>query len=136
MSEVTPASRAGVDAAFGAINSGDLDAFLAVIAEDVVFTSLVAEAEGAVFRGHPGVRAWWETVRGAFDGVSWELLEVRQPVDDCVVIHFRMAGVLSGVPLEQPMWQTVRSGEDGRITWWGIFRTEREALEAVAQLRR
>jgi ketosteroid isomerase-like protein len=136
MSEVTPEARALVDTAFGAINSGDLDAGLAVIADDVEFTSLIAEAEGATFRGHAGVRAWWETVRGAFEDVRWELLEIRQPADDCIVIHFRMAGVLSGVPLEQPMWQTLRTHDDGKVTWWGIFRTEREALEAVVPLRR
>ena len=48
-----------------ALNSGDLEAFLARTAEDVEFTSLVAEAEGRVFRGHAGVRAWWGSVLGA-----------------------------------------------------------------------
>ena len=49
-----------------ALNSGDLEAFLAQTAEDVEFTSLVAEAEGRTYRGHAGVRRWWETVLGAF----------------------------------------------------------------------
>ena len=46
MSQVTPELRALADSAYGAINAGDLDAFLALTAEDVEFTSLVAEAEG------------------------------------------------------------------------------------------
>jgi ketosteroid isomerase-like protein len=45
------------EAALGAMNSGDLQAFLALTAEDVEFTSMVAEAEGRIFRGHDGVRA-------------------------------------------------------------------------------
>jgi ketosteroid isomerase-like protein len=136
MSQMSPEARALVDTAFDAINSGDIDAFLAACAEDVEFTSLIAEAEGAVFRGHEGVRAWWETVRGAFEGVRWELLDVREPVDGYVVNHFRMSGVLSGVPLEQTMWQAVRRADDGKIAWWGVFRTEREALAALDALRR
>ena len=50
--------EAAAQIAYGAINAGDLDAFLELTAEDVEFTSLVAEAEGATFRGHEGVRAW------------------------------------------------------------------------------
>jgi ketosteroid isomerase-like protein len=121
--------RALADAAFGAINSGDLDAFVALITEDVEFTSMVAEVEGTVFRGHDGVRAWWESVRGAFEDVRWELLDV-QGSDDRGVVHFRIGGTLGGVPVEQTMWQAVKVRE-GKAAWWGFFRSEREALEAV-----
>jgi ketosteroid isomerase-like protein len=129
MWQVTPEVRAIAEAAYAALNSGDLDAFLALTREDVEFTSMVAEAEGTTFRGHDGVRAWWETVRGAFAGVHWEVLDVRGDADRGVT-HFRMSGTLSGVPVEQVMWQAVRMRE-GKASWWGFFRTEREALEAV-----
>ena len=117
------------EAAFGAINSGDLESLVALTTEDVEFTSMVAEAEGMTFRGHDGVRAWWKTVRGAFDAVRWELLDVRGS-DDRGVAHFRMAGTLGSVPVEQTMWQTVKL-RDGKVFWYAFFRTEREALEAV-----
>jgi len=129
MSRESPELRATADAAIGAINSGDLDAFLALTTEDVEFTSLVAEMEGTTFRGHDGIRAWWETVRGAFEGVRWELLDVRD-AGDRGVIRFRMSGKLSGIPLEQTMWQAVRL-RDGKVSWWANYRTEAEALEAV-----
>jgi ketosteroid isomerase-like protein len=118
----------GAEAGYGALNSGDLEAFLALTAEDVEFTSMVAEAEGTTFRGHDGVRSWWETVRGAFEDVHWELLDVRGSRDRGV-IHFRMTGTLGSVPVEQTMWQATTL-RDGQITWWAFFRTEREALEA------
>jgi ketosteroid isomerase-like protein len=121
--------RALAEAGYGALNSCDLDGFLAFISEDVEFTSMVAEAEGAIFRGHDGVRAWWETVRGAFQEVRWEVLDVRG-LDDRGVTRFRMAGMLGGVPVEQTMWQAVELHE-GKLRWWAFFRTEREALEAV-----
>lgn len=116
-------------AAFEAINADDIDAFLAHITEDVEFTSMVAEAEGTTFRGHDGVRAWWQTIRDAFQDVRWELLDFRGS-GDRGVSHFRMAGTLGSVPVEQTMWQAVKL-RDGRAFWWGNFRTEREALDAV-----
>jgi ketosteroid isomerase-like protein len=121
--------RAIVDAAYRALNAGDLEAFVAATTEDVEFTSMVAEVEGTVFHGHDGVRAWWETVRGAFQDVRWELRDVRIS-DDRVVIRFHMSGTLGGVPVQQTMWQAVKIRE-GKAAWWGSFRTEREALEAL-----
>jgi ketosteroid isomerase-like protein len=121
--------RALADAAFGALNSGDLDGFLAVATEDVEFTSLVAEVEGTTFRGHDGVRTWWETVRGAFADVRWEVLEVRR-YGDAAVADVRMTGTLGGVPVNLMMWLAARVRER-RVSWWSFFRTEREALQAL-----
>jgi len=121
--------EARMAAAFDAINAGDLEAFLAHTTEDVEFTSMVAEAEGTTFRGHDGVRAWWETIRDAFQDVRWELLDFRGS-GDRGVSHFRMVGMLGGVPVEQTMWQAVKL-RDLKAYWWANFRTEREALEAV-----
>jgi 2C-methyl-D-erythritol 2,4-cyclodiphosphate synthase len=45
MSQEDVELRAMADAAFGALNLGDLDGFLALATEDVEFTSLVAEVE-------------------------------------------------------------------------------------------
>jgi ketosteroid isomerase-like protein len=129
MSQASAELRAVAEAAYGAINAGDLDAFLAIAAEDVEFTSMVAEAEGVTFRGHDGVRAWWETIRGAFQGVRWELLDI-QGSGNRAVARIRITGTMSGVPVEQTMWQAVKL-RDGKACWWANFRSEREALEAV-----
>ena len=129
MLQASAEQRASIETAFGALNSGDLEAFLALTAEDVEFTSMVAEAEGTVYRGHAGFRAWWDTVRGAFEDVHWELLDIRG-AGDRLVVHFRMAGTLGGVPVEQTMWQAVVT-RDSKAIWWAFFRSEREALEAV-----
>ena len=129
MLQASAEQQALAEAVYGALNSGDLDAFLALIADDVEATSMVAEAEGTVFRGHAGVRTWWNTVRGAFADVRWELLGVRGS-GDRGVLHFRMSGTLSSVPVEQIMWQASVL-RDGKVIWWAFFRSEREALEAV-----
>jgi ketosteroid isomerase-like protein len=129
MLQASVEQRALAEAAFGALNSGDLEAFLALTDKDVEFTSMVAEAEGTVFRGHSGVRAWWNTVRAAFEDVRWEMFDVRGSGDRGVA-HFRMVGTLGSVPVEQTMWQAVVL-RDGKLIWWAFFRSEHEALEAV-----
>ena len=81
------------------------------------------------YRGHEGMRAWWETVRGAFDDIRWDLLDV-QGSGDRGVAHFRMSGTLGGAAVQQTMWQAAKFRE-GKATGWAFFRTEAEALEAV-----
>lgn len=129
MSDASPELRRFADAAFAALNSGDLEAFVALASEDVEFTSMVAEAEGTTFRGHEGIRAWWESVRGMFDEVRWDLLELRGTGEKGVA-RFRVSGKLSGVPVEQSMWQAAEL-RAGKIRWWAFFRTEHEAVEAA-----
>lgn len=129
MSQVSPELQAIADGAFRALNAGDRERFVALTTEDVEFTSLVAEVEGTTFRGHDGVRAWWETVRGAFDEVGWQVLDLRG-TDDRGVAQLRMSGVVRGVPVQQAMWQAFRL-RDGKASWWAFFRDEREAVEAA-----
>jgi hypothetical protein len=71
----------------------------------------------------------WETVRGAFQDVRWDLLDI-QGSPERAVTTFRMTGTLGGVPVAQTMWQA-GTAQDGRATWWCFFRSEAEALEAV-----
>ena len=129
MSQEKPELRTVAEASYQALNSQDVDAYLAVCADDVEFTSLLAEAEATTFHGHEGVRAWWNTVLGKFDDVHWELLEVRDSGDRGVA-HFRIAGTLNGVPLQQSVWQAITLRR-GKLGWWVPYRTEREALAAV-----
>jgi hypothetical protein len=117
------------EAAFGALNAGDLDGFLAIATEDVEFTSLVAEVEGTTFHGHDGIRTWWTTVRGAFADVHWDLLEVRSEGERGIA-HVRMTGTLGGVPVNLMMWLAARL-RGNRVRWWSFYRTEPEAHEAA-----
>jgi hypothetical protein len=39
-------------------------------------------------------------------------------------------GADSGAPFDVPLWQAVRARE-GRVTWWAMFATEADALEAA-----
>jgi ketosteroid isomerase-like protein len=125
VSTVSPELRTIAETAFIALNSGDLDAYLSVIADDVEFTSMIAEMEGQTFRGHEGVRDWWETVRGSFQDVQWELLELRE-CEPGAVAQVRATGALGGAEVDQTVWQAA-TFRDGKLTWWRFFRSEQEA---------
>ena len=129
MAHATEEVRALAETTFGALNARDQAAFLALMTDDVRFTSMVAEAEGETFRGRDGIREWWDSVLGPFQDLRWELLEVAGSGDRGVT-HFRMSGTLHGVPVEQMMWQAVTL-RGGKIAGWINVRTEREALAAA-----
>ena len=121
--------RAIADTAFGALNAGDLDSFLSVVSEDAEFTSMIAEVEGQTYRGHEGVRAWWNTVAGTFQSVRWELLEVEGSGGRGLA-RLRAVGEVGGVEVEQTVWQAARY-HDGKLDWWAFFRAESDAREAA-----
>lgn len=118
-----------VERAYAAINDGDFDGFLAAVHPDVEFRSLIAEADDRTFRGHAGVRQWWESVRGALGGLTFEAEDWRE-AGDRVVNRVRVTGHIDGVDIPQTMWMAGRV-QDGRAIWWQTFRSEREAVEAT-----
>jgi SnoaL-like domain len=122
MSEFTVLSKA----AYEAISRDDLDAFLALTDPKVEFNSLI---EGRSYRGHEGVREWWNKVVKSLGGVGLDLDEVVDFEDHGYV---KMIVDLGGseVNLPQAIWQAARI-EDDKAVWWGIFPTEDEALKAL-----
>jgi ketosteroid isomerase-like protein len=121
--------RTLAESAFRALNTGDLDGLLALVADDVEFTSMILEMEGVTFRGHEGVRTWWETVRDSFQDVHWELLDLIES-DQKAVAKLRAAVALGSGRVDQLAWLAA-TARDGKLTWWAFFRSEEEALEAV-----
>ena len=115
--------------AYTALLDGDLDAFLTTVDPDVEFTSLIAEAEGQTFRGHEGVRSWWQEVVGSLGGLRLEPEEFRE-IGDAVLVHLEARGTVSGLPIAQTIWQAIHV-RDGKAVWWAGFRTEEEALRAI-----
>src|SRR5215211_6708933 len=119
--------------AYDAFSSGDLEALLALTDPEVEFTSLVLEAEGGggTYRGHEGVREYFESLRGVFADWHSEIVGTRAFGEMLVIqSHGVATGGASGVRLEQDFWQAARV-RDGKIVWWKFCRTEAEALEAV-----
>jgi ketosteroid isomerase-like protein len=117
--------------AYDAFSRGDWDALVEMIDPDVVFTSLLLEAEGGTYRGHDGLREYFESLRGVFGNWRSEIVKMHD-FGETLVIQSRAVGTggASGVELEQHFWQAARVSND-KIVWWKFCRTEDEALEAV-----
>jgi ketosteroid isomerase-like protein len=116
--------------AYEALQRDDIEAFLAFVAPDVEWHSLVLELEG-VRHGHDGVREWWRGLRSAFPEWHPSLVNVLSN-RNVVVIHAHAtgSGAASGVGIDTDFWQ-VAEIRDGLIVRYRAVRTEREALEAA-----
>ena len=117
--------------AYAAFNRRDLDAALALHDPDVEIEPLLGAALGTTYRGHDGLRKWWEELLSAFPDFSAEPLEVRD-LGDLVLgaLHVRGHGAGSDVQFDQTIWQ-VGEWRDGKLLWFRTYTSEREALEAV-----
>ena len=118
---------------YAAFRNHDWEEMIAVTHPDIVFTSLIRESEGGVYRGHDGLREF-------FDGVL-DVLPDWNPVLDTfedhgdrmlvkATIHASPPG--SDAPMEQVVWQAIRL-RDGLAIRWDFFRTEDEARAALAE---
>jgi hypothetical protein len=122
MSEFTVLSRA----AYEAISRDDLEAFVALADPDVQFNSLI---EGRLYRGHEGVREWWDNVIKSLGGVGLELEEVYD-FDDHGYVKMVVDAGGSEIDLPPAIWQAIRI-EGDKAVWWGIFASEDEARKAL-----
>jgi ketosteroid isomerase-like protein len=117
---------------FAAFRDRDLDRFLAGLDPNVEVVPIVgSELADTVYRGHDGVRDWWEHIFSVFPKVEVALEEVRD-LGDRVIVASRFHG--QGIATDQPdltVW-TMSDVRDGKILTWRTFRTEAEALEAAS----
>ena len=116
---------------YDAINRRDFETFVAGAHEDVEFRSLVAEAEGQLYRGHEGMRQWWTDVSQLLGGLGFEMDDYVEEGDGAVM-KVRVRGNHGTTGISQTMWQGVVL-RDGKALWWQAFRTEDEAWAAVRE---
>ena len=126
-----PGDNAGtVRSSYDAFHRRDLDEFLTYHDSDVEFKSLVLEVEG-VYRGHDGLRAWWENVVDVFPNWMPQIEDARE-AGDRVLLRVRLEGhgTGTGIDLDRHAWNVVEV-HDGRITSSAFYRTEDEARQAM-----
>jgi ketosteroid isomerase-like protein len=111
----------------------DLDGILAVADEQIVLRSLLTEAERPLYHGHAGVRDWFHAVFGVFPDWRPKPRAAAHDEDGAVVLCLDVTatGVESGVPIDQTYWLGARVRAD-KIIFFGFFRTEEDALDAIA----
>jgi ketosteroid isomerase-like protein len=125
-------AEALVRQAVDAFTARDLDGILAVADEEIVFRSLLTEAERPLYHGHDGVRDWFDNVFGVFPDWQPRPRPASHDEVDAVVIGLDVTatGAGSGVPIDQTYWLGARV-RDAKIVFFGFFRTESDALDAV-----
>jgi ketosteroid isomerase-like protein len=115
---------------YDAVNTRDLDAWLAVTDDDAELSSILVPVEGG-YHGHDGFRRWWENVFDTFPDYTIEVGEVRDlGTVTMAAIRLRGHGSASDAPIDQPLSQIIQ-WRDGRAVRVESFRTEAEALESV-----
>ena len=69
---------------------------------EMEFHSIVARAEGSIYRGVDGLRAWGRMADDMWADFQIEVLEVRPGSADRALVRLRLTGVArgSGVPLD------------------------------------
>jgi hypothetical protein len=116
--------------AIAAMNRRDLDAFLALMDDEVETVSRIVAVEGGL-HGHDGIRQWWESWFSAFPDYHIEVVELRDFGDlTLATLRGLGRGASSALPLEDKLWQASR-WRRGKTIWWRAFDTQEEALEAV-----
>jgi ketosteroid isomerase-like protein len=125
-------SEAVVRAAVDAFMERDLDGILALADEQIVLRSLLTEAERPLYHGHDGVRDWFQNVFGVFPDWQPRPRPATHDEGGAVVIGLDVTatGAGSGVPIDQVYWLGARV-RDAKIVFFGFFRTESDALDAV-----
>jgi ketosteroid isomerase-like protein len=118
--------------AVAAFMARDLDGLLVLADQQIVLRSLLTEPERALYHGHDGVRDWFDAVFGVFP--DWRPVP-RRPTHDqdgavVVPLDVTATGAGSGAPIDQTYWLGARVEAD-KIRFFGFFRTEADALEAV-----
>ena len=110
----------------------DLDGILAVADPRIELRSLLTEPERPLYHGHEGVRDWFDAVFGVFPDWRPQPRPASHDDEGAVVIPLDVTatGAGSGVPIDQTYWLGARV-QAGKITFFGFFRTEADALEAV-----
>jgi ketosteroid isomerase-like protein len=125
-------SEALVLRAVEAFMARDVDGILELADRDIVLRSLLTEAERPLYHGHDGVRDWFENVFGVFPDWSPCPRPASHDENGAVVIALDVTatGAGSGAPVDQIYWLGARV-QAAKIVFFGFFRTESDALEAV-----
>jgi hypothetical protein len=125
-------AEAVVRRAVEAFLAQDLEGILELADEEIVLRSLLTEAERPLYHGHDGVREWFHAVFGVFPDWRPQPRPAAYDEEGAVVmcLDVTATGAGSGAPVDQIYWLGARV-EAAKIRFFGFFRTEQDALDAV-----
>jgi ketosteroid isomerase-like protein len=118
---------------YGAFNRGDLDEFLTYWDPDCTYHSAVhqlLEGDAAAFRGHDGIRRWWDDLHALYEDLRTELRETSDLGDE-VLVEFEISGrgAGSGILGAETLGQLV-TVSGGRVLAARDYPSREDALTA------
>jgi ketosteroid isomerase-like protein len=122
-----------VEHAFKLLNSESYEQALELVDErfEMTTTSEVASEPG-VYRGHDGVRRWWESFLEVMDYVALDAKSLEAAGEGRVIVEFaiRARGRRSGIEAQQPA-NALATVSDGRLMRLEFFTSVERAREAA-----
>ena len=112
-----------------AAQSGQLDGWLEFFSEEIEWEAVEDAPDAGTYRGHAGIRGYFEDWISTVDGIHWEIGEMTEVGDSGVVADTRVRARVKGTDSEmlfdysQAFWIA-----DGKITRIKEFREHDEAL--------
>jgi hypothetical protein len=121
--------------ALDVLGDDDAERLIAVCQPDVELRPLIAGVEGDVYRGHDGVRAWFDQLSSSFDEREAPIEWIEAIGEDSVLaeIALRLRGRGSGIEIDQRVYGAGHY-RDGLLAWWGFYETAEEARSALDAL--
>jgi ketosteroid isomerase-like protein len=118
---------------FEAFTKRDLETLLTMLSGDVQVRSLMTEAEQVYYHGHEGVRVWLEAVFEIFPDWTPQPVELTD-LGGAVLVRMDVTATaaVSGARIDQVFWAAA-TPRDGKLSWYGFFRTEDDARAAIAE---
>jgi ketosteroid isomerase-like protein len=122
------------NAQFASLKGGDLDPLVAFFDPEVVI-ELVDVPDPATYRGHDGVRSWFNDVFAPWAAVHVEAEEITEAGEWTVaLLRSSLRGHASGVELEIST-AAFHQFRDGRIVLDHVYLDREEGLEAFGLKR-
>jgi uncharacterized protein len=131
-SEAGPSKIEQARTAYAAWSARDLDAFVRVFAEDVELQPFLGAGLGAsTYRGHQGLRRWFQEANEAWDELRVEPYEFRE-AGDRLAVFLRATGRGRGSHVEvEAEIVHVAEFHDGKFTRLDGFGDREQALKAL-----
>ena len=123
-------------AAYDAWGARDLNAFVSVFSEDVQLRPFLGRGLGSTtYRGHEGLRRWYEEANEEWDELLIEPLEFQEQGDHLMIVLRAIArGRGSQVPVEAEIVHLAEY-RDGKFTRLDGFGDREQALEALRRVK-
>ena len=116
---------------YGHLNRGDVEGLVELCDDDFVMDMSGRVFNPDTYRGHDGIRRFYEGVRDVWESYRWDVEETRVAGDSVVaMLHCRAQGREGGPPVDwRVAWVWMFRG--GRPVSLRFYRDRSQALEAV-----